>query len=125
MHFGTKEPYDFDSGAAAFLELWSAPHPPTAIFAATDGIAMGILSAAREVGLRAGRDYSIVGFDDLPVARFLDPPLTTIRQPAAEFGKLGVRICSLPTRMGQGVEHPGTRLIRLPVELVRREVKYV
>jgi LacI family transcriptional regulator len=113
---GEKEPYDFETGVRAFAELWSRPRPPSAIFAATDGIAMGILSAAREVGLIAGRDYSIVGFDDLPFSRFLDPPLTTIRQSAADFGKLGVRIL---VEMIKGVDR-SNEMIRLPVELVRR-----
>ncbi len=114
---GQREPYEFDTGAAAFGELWSRPVRPTAIFAATDGIAMGILSAAREMGLVAGRDYSIVGFDDLPFSRFLDPPLTTVRQSASAFGKLGV---SILVEMIKGVDH-SNEMIRLPVDLIRRQ----
>ena len=55
--------------------------PPSAIFCATDRLAVGTLHAMAAMGLRAGRDVSVVGYDDLPVASYTDPPLTTIAQP--------------------------------------------
>jgi LacI family transcriptional regulator len=54
---------------------------PTAILCATDRLAVGALSALSAAGLRAGRDISVIGYDDLPVAAYTDPPLTTIAQP--------------------------------------------
>jgi LacI family transcriptional regulator len=55
--------------------------PPTAVLCATDRMAVGALHALASVGLRAGRDVSVIGYDDLPMASFTDPPLTTLEQP--------------------------------------------
>src|SRR6185437_8428193 len=65
-------------------ELLSLPEPPTAIFAGNDQQAFGVYEAARQRGLRIPQDLSVVGLDDLPVARWASPPLTTVRQPLAE-----------------------------------------
>ena len=62
---------------------------PTAIFAANDATAIGCLTALRELGLRVPEDVSLVGFDDIPIARYLSPPLTTVRVPIAELGRRG------------------------------------
>lgn len=66
-------------------DLLALPDPPTAIFAGNDLQAMGAYEAAREVNLRIPEDLSIVGFDDLPIARWIGPPLTTVRQPLVEM----------------------------------------
>ncbi len=75
-------------GGAALLDL---PVPPTAIFAASDEIAVGVMEAARARGLGIPEDLSIVGFDDTQLARMSSPPLTTVRQPLAEMGQVAVR----------------------------------
>jgi LacI family transcriptional regulator, galactose operon repressor len=76
-----------DSGEAAFHRLFGKLEPPpTALFVATDAMALGAMRAAREVGLEPGRDLAVVGFDDVPSAVFADPPLTTIRQHPHEVG---------------------------------------
>jgi LacI family transcriptional regulator len=54
---------------------------PTAVLCATDRMAVGALHALASVGLRAGRDVSVIGYDDLPMASYTDPPLTTLEQP--------------------------------------------
>lgn len=59
---------------------------PTAIFACSDVMALGVIDAAAEAGLRIPADLSIVGFDDVPEAEWASPPLTTVRQPIAEMG---------------------------------------
>ena len=59
----------------------------TAVFVASDNLAMGDMAAFREAGLRVPEDFSIVGFGDIPWAQFSDPPLTTIRLPAAELAR--------------------------------------
>ncbi|MCH5676567.1 LacI family transcriptional regulator [Streptomyces sp. CME 23] len=64
----------------------------TAVFAATDAVAVGALAALREAGLRVPRDVSLVGFDDVPFAADLTPSLTTIRVPYEELGRTAVRL---------------------------------
>jgi LacI family transcriptional regulator len=59
----------------------------TAVFCATDRLAMGAMLAARSAGRQFGKELSIVGYDDLPFSRYADPPLTTVRQPIREAGR--------------------------------------
>jgi LacI family transcriptional regulator len=84
--------------------------PFTAIFAQSDLLALGAIAELRARGLRVPEDCSVVGYDDIPVATFVDPPLTTIRQPMREVGAKAVdvlldkiaatrsRVSSRPTR---------------------------
>ncbi|MEQ1833837.1 MAG: LacI family DNA-binding transcriptional regulator [Candidatus Eisenbacteria bacterium] len=71
-------------GAQALLRL--SP-PPTAVFVANDVMAVGVLGALRDAGLRAPRDMAVVGFDDIGLARHLTPPLTTVRVDAYQMGE--------------------------------------
>jgi len=98
-------------------ELLSLRERPTAIFAGSDQQAFGVYEAARQRGLRIPQDLSVVGFDDLPVARWVSPPLTTVRQPLAEMGRaaaqmLGELIQGLPLRSSR---------VELSTELIMRE----
>jgi DNA-binding LacI/PurR family transcriptional regulator len=77
-------------GAAAFESLTILPVPPTAILASTDLLAIGAMHAAGRVSMMVPRDVSIVGFDDLPMAEYTNPGLTTVRQPMAEMAAVGV-----------------------------------
>lgn len=83
--------YTLVDGKEAMQRLLSLPDPPTAVFAASDVLAMGALTAIKEEGLRVPQDISIAGFDDLDFAAYLDPPLTTVRIPAFEMGQLAVK----------------------------------
>ena len=79
--------YDRQSGydcAAALLEI---KNPPTSIFAANDLMALGAIQAAGEIGFKTPRDISIIGFDDIEMAAFSVPALTTVRQPKYEMGQ--------------------------------------
>jgi LacI family transcriptional regulator len=69
-------------------ELLDVANRPTAVFAGSDQQALGVYEAARQRGLRIPEDLSIVGFDDLPLSRWVSPPLTTVRQPLAEMGRV-------------------------------------
>ncbi|NBE97925.1 substrate-binding domain-containing protein [Nonomuraea sp. KC401] len=80
--------HDGVTGGAAVLDL---PRAPTAIFAASDETALGIMEAARARGLRIPEDLSIVGFDDTQIAQMASPPLTTVRQPLREMGGVALR----------------------------------
>jgi len=72
------------------LKLLGLPEPPTAIFAASDTQAMGVLQAADELGLHVPDDLSVIGYDDIEVSEYLG--LTTIRQRLYESGQRGVEL---------------------------------
>jgi len=84
--------YESTNGEDAFAALDALDEPPTAIFSAADVVALGILRAARRAGLSVPDDLSIVGFDDIPNADVVGPPLSTIRQSAETFGVRGVQL---------------------------------
>ncbi len=86
---------DFDaaSGHAAMRRiLHAAEQPPTAVFVGSDVVAFGVYGALREAGLRIPTDVSVVGFDDIALAGYADPPLTTVRTPAFELGETAGRL---------------------------------
>ncbi|RME63587.1 MAG: LacI family transcriptional regulator, partial [Caldilineae bacterium] len=74
------------SGRVAASRLLDLPEPPTAIVAWNDLLALGALGEAQARGLVVGRDVSITGFDDIPLAEYTHPPLTTVHQPAHQLG---------------------------------------
>ena len=82
--------YSEMGGYSAMMRLMARTPAPTAVFAAHFGAAIGAMGAARRLGLRIPGDVSIIGFDDLPVAMHLDPPLTTVRMPLVEMGEHAV-----------------------------------
>ena len=98
-------------------ELLSLRERPTAIFAGSDQQAFGVYEAARQRGLRIPQDLSVVGFDDLPVARWVSPPLTTVRQPLAEMGRAAAQMLG---ELIEGLPLRSTRL-ELSTELIVRE----
>lgn len=80
--------FSFESGVAAAQHLFAMPDPPTAVFAANDDMAAGVIHVALERGMRLPHDLSVCGFDDTPISRQLFPSLTTIHQPTDEMGRL-------------------------------------
>jgi len=88
------EPGDFreTAGHAAGLQLLGRTPRPTAVFAANDSMAIGLLGAARECGVRVPEDVAVVGFDDLTIARYLNPPLTTVTIDAYGLGRRAVAL---------------------------------
>jgi LacI family transcriptional regulator len=74
------------SGFEAMKELLNQASQPTAVFIASDVVAMGALLAIKAAGLKIPEDIAVIGFDDIPLAEFFDPPLTTIRLPAFGLG---------------------------------------
>ncbi len=75
------------SGFRATQELLRYPVRPTAIFAANDSMAIGALSALRQAGLRVPEDMALAGFDDIPMARYLDPPLSSVHVDISALGE--------------------------------------
>ncbi len=80
--------YTFESGLACAAELLKKKPRPTAIFAGNDEMAAGALHAVRREGLDVPKDVSVIGFDDFQIASRVWPPLTTIRQPTREIGRM-------------------------------------
>jgi LacI family transcriptional regulator, galactose operon repressor len=105
-----------DSGAAAAARLLALPEPPTAIFAASDMMALGVLRAASEAGLRVPEDLSVVGFDDMQLAAHVNPPLTTVRQDKAGLGAVAgealVRLIEGDEDVPAGTTLPVTLVVR-------------
>ena len=109
--------FHHEGGFARAVELLDLPEPPTAIFAGSDQQAFGVYEAARQYGLRIPEDLSVVGFDELPVARWASPPLTTVRQPLAEMGSVAAQMLG---ELIEGVPLRSTR-VELSTELIVRE----
>ncbi len=83
--------FHYESALEAASRLLELPSRPTAIFAASDVQALGVYEAARRHHLQVPRDLSVVGFDDVEMAQWASPPLTTLRQPLAEMAALATR----------------------------------
>ena len=79
-----------EGGASAFQRAWGAGIRPTAVLAMSDAMAIGVIRATRDRGLRIPEDVSVVGFDDIDLAPDLDPPLTTVHQPIRAKGSTAV-----------------------------------
>ncbi|SEG95749.1 DNA-binding transcriptional regulator, LacI/PurR family [Nonomuraea solani] len=90
-----------EAGRTAALDLLGRPERPTAIFTCNDLQALGVYQAARTAGLRIPADLSVVGFDDLPVAALIHPPLTTVHQPLTEMAAAATE---LALALGRGEE---------------------
>jgi LacI family transcriptional regulator, xylobiose transport system transcriptional regulator len=98
-------------------DLLTGPDRPTAVFTGNDLQAMGLYQAARELGIRIPDDLSVVGFDDLDVARWMQPQLTTIRQPLREMAVAATEL-ALGLAAGRTPLHPR---IEVATELVIRD----
>jgi len=109
-----QKPYGRQEARQMARDLFKLSDPPSAIFASSDTLAIGVLEAARDVGLKVPEDLSIVGYDDLEVATYLN--LTTIRQPFFVSGVEAVELL-LETIIDPSLP---VREIRMPVELVVR-----
>lgn len=96
--------FDEDSGYLAGVRLATFAPRPDAIFAANDSMAIGCLSALRERGLRVPEDVALAGFDDIPIARYLTPALTSVRVSIAELG--GRAMERLLNAIERGAEGP-------------------
>jgi len=81
-----------DSGYAAMREILAAPRRPTAVFAGNDVVAYGAMQAIRDAGLSIPGDLSVIGFDDDLLSRYLNPPLTTVTNPAPGLGAEAARL---------------------------------
>lgn len=107
--------FRFDSGQAATRDLLSLARPPTAVFAANDEMAAGVLSEAQRQGLSIPADLSVIGMDDSYLSRVVYPPLTTISQPRQDIGRAAMEM--LLAQLGGAVD-PQERIF--PTTLIER-----
>jgi DNA-binding LacI/PurR family transcriptional regulator len=115
-HLVTHVPFTIEGGFQAAVKLLELAEPPTAIFAANDVQAVGVLKAARQLGVAIPKDLALAGGDDIELAKFLLVPLTTFRQPSFEIGRLAAGL--LLSRMrGEQVER--TQVVLQPELIVR------
>lgn len=109
-------PLHRNTGVTATAELLALAEPPTAIFAANDSVALGVLQEAARQRISVPRQLSVIGFDDGDLAKHASPPLTTVAQPKAELGRRAVEL--LVARTIAGSSDPVQ--IDLPCALVVR-----
>ncbi len=105
-----------DSGYQAAKALFSLHEAPTAIFAANDVMAMGVIYAAQEAGIKIPADIALVGYDDRDFASWIRPALTTVRMPSYEMGQAAARLL-LEQLSGEALEDA----TQVPGELIIRE----
>jgi LacI family transcriptional regulator len=108
---------DIEDGYAAAQRLLALPERPTAIVSINDLLAMGVLRAAADCGLRVPQDLSLVGFDDILMARYLTPRLTTASKDAVRMGREAVQL--VLARLQDPARPP--QVIKLPTQFVVRE----
>ncbi|HEY7033806.1 MAG TPA: LacI family DNA-binding transcriptional regulator [Thermomicrobiales bacterium] len=107
--------WEMATAAASVETLLALEEPPTAIFAASDDLALGALERLRALGRRVPEEVAVVGFDGIPLAQEVTPSLTTIRVPFDEIGRRA-------TELLLGDDRPADRTtIALPVELIQAE----
>jgi LacI family transcriptional regulator len=97
--------YTYESGVAAARELLALKPPPTAIFALNDEMAAGVYTSAHEAGLSIPGDLSVVGFDDAPIASRLWPPMTSVRLPLRDMGRLAGQLLTAHTDAERAAAH--------------------
>jgi len=105
-----------EGARVALARLLALASPPTAVFCYNDMSALGAMHEARNAGLNVPEDLSLVGFDDLYISQYLNPPLTTVRQPMAEMGRLAAE-----TLLQLLAQKKSIQVLKVPGELIVRE----
>ncbi|MDN6146984.1 MAG: substrate-binding domain-containing protein [Atopostipes sp.] len=109
--------YSSDGGRRAMMKLLRLENPPTAVFVVGDEMAIGAIQAIKESGLKVPEDISIIGFDDIRLASYSEPPLTTIRQDKEKIGQT-VALLIIESILNFG-SLPTSNVV--PVHLIKRE----
>jgi LacI family transcriptional regulator len=112
--------YEFDSGKKLTQRMMARPHPPTAIFACNDMMAFGVINQLSQQDLQVPQDISVMGFDGIDVGQMIHPPLTTIKQPDYEMGKLA---CKMLLDMMNGEDSPMFDIMLQPKLLERKSIR--
>ncbi|AXF78519.1 DNA-binding transcriptional regulator CytR [Erwinia tracheiphila] len=107
--------FTFDAGATAMKQLMALPAPPDALFCHSDILALGAMAQAKNMGLRIPQDLSLIGFDDIELSRYSDPPLTTVIQPRFNIGREAMSLL-LEQLQGKMVSN-GSRLLDFELKI--------
>ncbi|MDX7999789.1 ribose operon transcriptional repressor RbsR [Xenorhabdus sp. Reich] len=113
--------FEFSGGFLSMKQLLQLPEPPEAVFASNDAMAIGVYQALYQSGLSVPKDISVIGYDDIAIAPYLTPPLTTIHQSKGELGKLAID--TLLYRMDNPESEP-KELILTPALVERSSVAH-
>lgn len=98
-------------------DLLTRDEPPTAIVASNDLMALGVISAAQELGLEVGKDVAVTGFDNIPLAEHCHPPLTTVHQPIYQIGEM---VCEMLIKQIRGESLQQDQIILQPSLMIRQ-----
>lgn len=109
--------FSIQSGYDQMIKLLSLQSPPTAVFVFNDEMALGAIKAVKKSGMKVPEDIAVVGFDNINIASFFDPEITTIDQPKYEIGKVAM---NLLLKLMNGEQLEKTKIV-LPDELIVRE----
>jgi LacI family transcriptional regulator len=109
--------FAIETGAEHARDILTSANPPTAIMAGDDEIAVGVLAAAHQLGIRIPQDLSVMGFDDTPQAAWTTPPLTTVHQHLEGMGAMAVQTVLV---MAEG-NKPSSRHVELATSLMVRD----
>jgi LacI family transcriptional regulator len=82
--------FEFGGGLVAMKQLLALPEPPEAVFTSNDAMAVGVYQALHQAGLSIPQDMAVIGYDDIEIAQYMTPPLTTIHQPKDDLGELAI-----------------------------------
>ena len=109
---------DLASAKSALLDLFDSPNRPEALFTANNAATIWVIEALQELKIKMGKDVAVAGFDDVDFFTLINPPITAVRQPAAELGSMAARL--LLQRI-KGELEPSSLRMTLPVTMTVRE----
>lgn len=109
--------YSFEAGVKSAKALLSASDRPTAVFAVSDALAAGVISAAFQMGMKLPKELSVMGFDDAAIAKMYSPSISTMAQPRYELGQTAIRL--LLNRISHPEREPETAVFS--AQLIKRQ----
>jgi DNA-binding LacI/PurR family transcriptional regulator len=110
--------FDIQDGKRVLRTILNLREAPTAVFTGSDQVAAGMIMAAKALGKKVPDDIAVIGFDDQPIAKVVEPSLTTIRQPIEELGKTAMEVLIDLIAFKKDTKH---QEILLPYDLVIRD----
>ena len=116
-HVVIEDEFNEQAGVRAAEAVLASGYAPTAIFAANDLMAIGVMQALRDRGIDIPREIAVVGFDDISAARLVTPPLTTVAQFQAD---MGARAAEIMMERLRGTRAAGSSVVEMPFKLIER-----